>query len=198
MNKILSVLSISLTLFSLPAQAAFTGPNPHFTSIIWNDTTKGIKGTATNDSAAASYVGEYLESVTGTGSVGTSAQYFDITTITITAGDWDVSGSAFYNRNGATVANPDYVVGIGSTTGNSATNLTNGVTSCEMFQSLAATTDNVSMVTPIVRIKSDGTNYSINGVTVSGSQVVRLKGLLSTYSVTVPTVKGTLRARRVR
>lgn len=65
--------------------------NATATQITWTDTTKGIVGTTTNDSAAAGYVGE-LKSANASGvslSTGTSA---NTATLTLGAGDWDVWG----------------------------------------------------------------------------------------------------------
>jgi len=61
-------------------------------------------GTATNDSAAAGKVGEYIEASIASGSAValTSGAAKTITSITLTAGDWDVSGHvAFTSAGGA-------------------------------------------------------------------------------------------------
>jgi len=58
-------------------------------------------GTTTNDSAAAGYVGEYVDSLVVTASVGTTAT--TLTSISLTAGDWDLSGCVSLNgANGVT------------------------------------------------------------------------------------------------
>jgi hypothetical protein len=55
----------------------------------------GGLGTSTNDNAAAGYVGEYIESVIAAGSAVslTTNTPANITSISLTAGDWDVSAS---------------------------------------------------------------------------------------------------------
>ena len=58
--------------------------------ITWSDTTKGIVGTTTNNDAAAGYVGEYLSATNSTGTTVNNNTATDITTISLTAGDWDV------------------------------------------------------------------------------------------------------------
>lgn len=63
-----------------------------------------ILGTTTNDNAATGYVGEYVSSTVDSGSAvslttGTSA---NITSISLTAGDWDVTGIALFSPNAAT------------------------------------------------------------------------------------------------
>lgn len=57
-----------------------------------------LQGTNTNDSAAAGYVGEYVESVITSGSSVslTSGIVANITSISLTAGDWDVFGSVSF------------------------------------------------------------------------------------------------------
>lgn len=57
--------------------------------------TGGLIGTTTNDNAAAGSVGEYVESVIAIGSATslTTTVIKDITSISLTAGDWDVSGN---------------------------------------------------------------------------------------------------------
>jgi hypothetical protein len=54
--------------------------------------TVGIKGTATNDSAQAGSIGEVI-TATGTSVALTNATATNITSISLTAGDWDVFGS---------------------------------------------------------------------------------------------------------
>jgi len=62
------------------------------TSIIFNPTTGGILGTTTNNNASAGYVGEFVSSEVLIGSaVSISANTAtDLTSISLTAGDWDV------------------------------------------------------------------------------------------------------------
>jgi len=62
------------------------------------------KGTTTNNNAAAGMVGEYVSSRDTSGaSVITSNTFQDILSITLTAGDWDVSSILAFNTGGATV-----------------------------------------------------------------------------------------------
>ena len=63
------------------------------------------KGTATNDSAPAGFIGEYVESIITTGSEVslTTGVPANLTSISLTAGDWDVTGSVFLDLNAATV-----------------------------------------------------------------------------------------------
>jgi hypothetical protein len=65
------------------------------TSLTFSPTTNGIKGTTTANDASAGYVGEFIESdITVAGSM-TSGVAKNITSISLTAGDWDVWGGIF-------------------------------------------------------------------------------------------------------
>lgn len=58
-------------------------------------------GTTTNDDAAAGVVGEYIEStVTGSSSGVTSGVAKNVTSISLSAGDWDVSGNVHFQNSG--------------------------------------------------------------------------------------------------
>lgn len=61
-------------------------------------------GTTTNDNAAAGSVGQVISSDIALGSAValTNNALVNITSITLTAGDWDVYGNTFYNANAAT------------------------------------------------------------------------------------------------
>jgi hypothetical protein len=80
--------------------------SPTFTTgITFTPTTGGIVGTTTNDNVAALKVGEYIFSnITSPGvtlSTGTAA---DITSISLTPGDWDVWGNIVNGPAGGTTA----------------------------------------------------------------------------------------------
>ncbi len=59
-----------------------------------------LLGTDTNDNAASGYVGEYIENV-NTGSSLSSGNWVDSLTISLTAGDWDVTGIALMGASGS-------------------------------------------------------------------------------------------------
>jgi hypothetical protein len=63
-----------------------------------------VKGTNTNDNASAGYVGEYISSTVVLGSAVslTNDTTANVTSISLTAGDWDVSGVVAFNPNAAT------------------------------------------------------------------------------------------------
>jgi hypothetical protein len=65
-----------------------------------------LQGTATNDNAAAGLVGEYIESVIVSGSAVSlvNATAKNVTSISLTAGDWDVQGNICFSVSaGATL-----------------------------------------------------------------------------------------------
>lgn len=76
--------------------------NPTLTGIIsdkitWSDTTKGIVGTTTNNNADAGYVGEFVSSEVLIASATSLTQNVakNITSISLTAGDWNVWGNVW-------------------------------------------------------------------------------------------------------
>lgn len=77
----------------------FSTTLPAFTtsSITFSPTTGGIVGTTTNDDVAAGKVGEFISSVVpSAGNSVTTATAFNLTSISLTAGDWDVYGNITY------------------------------------------------------------------------------------------------------
>lgn len=70
--------------------------------------------------------GTYLESFSNTFATtpGLSNQFFDWTSLSLTAGSWDVYGIAEIRRNSVTFVSPLLGIGIGTVTGNDPTGLT--------------------------------------------------------------------------
>lgn len=141
-----------------------------------------IKGTATNDNAAAGFVGEYVQSTVSAQSVGTSNQYEDVTSISLTAGDWDISAFIQFDANGASVTNNTF--GVSTTSGNSSAGLTGGVNS-GIFINPTAASSIISWAIPSIRV-------SLSGTTTHYMKLYKL------YSVATPRVSARLSARRVR
>lgn len=81
---------------------------PAFTtsSITFSPTTGGIVGTTTNDNVAAGKVGEFVSSVVAVASAVscTSPTARDITSISLTAGDWDLWGNTGFAVSGGATA----------------------------------------------------------------------------------------------
>ncbi|MBP9727278.1 MAG: hypothetical protein KBD83_07440 [Gammaproteobacteria bacterium] len=91
-------MSQGFTSFPYPANATFA-------SIAFSPSTQGIVGTTTNNNAAAGYVGEFVSSVVLVGSAVslTSGVTSAITSISLTAGDWDCWCEFWTNAAGATI-----------------------------------------------------------------------------------------------
>lgn len=144
-----------------------------------------LKGSATSDSAAAGNIGEYIESLIGDTAATTSGNYSDGTSISLTAGDWDVSALVCWQSNSGTWS--EAYLGISQTTGNSATGLTLGQTMLGAVWANSSTTPiRHSLSIPTLR------------VSLSATTTIYLK-LRAVYSAGTPHADGgRLSARRVR
>lgn len=143
--------------------------------------TSSIPGTTTNDNATAGNVGEYVESKVASGSAVslTTATSTNITSISLTAGDWDVTGNINYIGASATITGK--ISGISST---SATLPTDGT---EVYSGV-----NVTLLN-----NTDGTTLATKRISISGTTTVYLVGQ-TTFSAGTVTAFGYISARRVR
>jgi hypothetical protein len=142
------------------------------------------KGTLTNDSAATSYIGEYLESIVSTfTSVPANAVIGDVTSLTLTGGDWDITGLVTTTAFGATVTG--WWMGLSITSGNSETGLVDGYNIATPLSPNAAS--NMTSCIPKYRLSR-----------VAGSTVVYLKIRMVYSGGPVPKAAGSITARRVR
>lgn len=141
----------------------------------------GCIGTKTNNNAAAGQVGEYVESVVAGVSYPTSTQYGDTTSISLPAGDWDVTLVASSYNNGATVTSVAH--GISTTSGNSATGLTLG-------------SNMVEIPPPNSSYKSPAAIPAYR-ISLASTTTVYAK-MQASYSVATPNCAVRLSARRVR
>lgn len=151
-----------------------------------NNSTHGLVGTATNDNAASGNLGEYVESKVSAQTVSTSGVFFDVTSISLTAGDWDVEGHIEVARNGATFTGTDFEMFVGSTSGNSSTGRVLGSNSCTYIAAYPTTFTFVSLTISPTR------------VSLSGNTTYYLKGYVDVFTVGNPTVYGRISARRIR
>ena len=140
-----------------------------------------VHGTNTNDNASAGYIGE---TTTSTASVAgpTSGQYGDLTSLSLTAGDWLVTAIA----NAAIAVNTSFIgIGISTTAGNSSTGLVLG--------------DNLSYIQAASSIPLTDLAISVPSyrMSLSGTMTVYLK-MSAIYTGTGPSFDGTLRAVRIR
>lgn len=117
-----------------------------------------IRGTNTNDSAAAGFVGQYMESTSNGAAANTAANdtWFDMTSLSLTAGEWEVYLMAHGSRNTATWTRFD--AGIGTTTGNSAAGLVIARNyAINEFASSATTPNNVTVMVASYRVQLTAT-----------------------------------------
>lgn len=159
--------------------AASTGAFTTITasSTITPNSTAGIVGTTTNDNANTGSIGEYVTATSGSLAL-TSGSNTNAASISLTAGDWDVSGNCVYTNTGGVISNINNSV--------STTSLT-----------LAAAPDNG--VENGVTVNS-GTTYTmaapVQRISVSATTIVYLV-VASTFTGT-QTVSARIRARRIR
>lgn len=142
-----------------------------------------IQGTDTNDSASAGFVGEYIESVVSAVTAPTSGNFGDLTSISLTAGDWDVTALAYVAIGAG--AWQLIQIGISTTPGNSTAGLVAG--SNRLLDSWAS-----SATTPT----EQSLTIAAYRVSLSATTTIYFK-FESTY-VVAPTFFGRISARRVR
>jgi hypothetical protein len=145
---------------------------------------KAMAGTATNDSASTGYIGEYIESILASGSkVTTSATgvFRDRTSITLTAGDWNIAAGLTVENSGATMTR--LYTGIGTASGDSTTGMTANINFFEL--SLPSSSRDQSFA------------YAPFRVSISSTTTYYLK-FRGTYTVSDIDGYGAIWARRVR
>ena len=159
--------------------------NVAFANAITPTQTGGIVGTTTNNNANAGSVGEYIASTVLQASrvALTSGTPVNVTSISLTAGDWDVTGLLGLSEN-SSVAWTYYVGSISSVSGTLSTLQTNSSTGSINTTTLAVV--NAYLPLPVVRVSlaSTTTYYLVaqGGFTGGSGQAAF----------------GTIRARRVR
>ena len=148
------------------------------TGLLTPVSTTGIKGTITNDNANAGSIGEHI-TATGTAVGLTNNTPANITSISLTAGDWEVMGSCAFNPAAGTTIS-SLVLGISST---SATFPANGLSA--QIQTTFTTATNQGLVAPSQRFSLASTT-TVFLVAQAG------------FGVSTMASTGTIRARRVR
>ncbi len=171
-NQVIASASTGAITLSLPQSIATTS-DVTFQSLAFSDYTKGILGTSTNNNAATGYVGEVITSTSGSTSLAVSTTVYNLTSISLTAGDYDIYANQQYSAGGATAT---YWAGSISTT--SATN------SSQFFQ-ITPGTSNWGASVPYQRLSLSGTT-TVYLVSTAG------------WVGTAPSAQGTITARRRR
>lgn len=140
-----------------------------------------VPGTNTNDNAVAGNIGEVVRSYVAATNTAATAAYDDLTSITLTAGDWDISLFAYFRVNGATAT--VWSAGISTTAGNFNTGLTDGDNFTDALAGTAIY--NPSIVVPPYRVQpATTTTYYFKRRAV--------------FTVGTPQIGGRITARRVR
>lgn len=144
-----------------------------------------LPGTAANDNAGAGNVGEFI-SATGTSVALPNSTLEPLASISLTAGDWDISGVGQFGVGSVTSTNVFFRTGISLS--NSANTLivpgsTFDVSAVNPATGFGVTTVNIP--TPVVR------------VSLAATTTVFLTGI-SVFSAGTMTAFGFIRARRVR
>ncbi|MDR3450635.1 MAG: hypothetical protein P4M15_12990 [Alphaproteobacteria bacterium] len=144
-------------------------------NLSFTPTTNGILGTGTNDSASAGVVGEYI-TANAPGVSLTSGTATNITSISLTAGDWDVDGNVLFHPSSTMTA-------IFAASNSTSASFPSALNYAQLHQSFTSAADS-SLVVPTQR-------YSLSSTTT-----IYLIGQ-SAFSGTC-TGSGLIRARRVR
>lgn len=185
-NVAVNAATLGGATFASPPAAGYgsTTPEPVFattisaTGLISPTSTIGIKGTLTNDNANAGSVGEYVTNTT-TGTALSSGVSANATSVTLTAGDWDVTAEAQYNPAGTT----------------NITLLQTGVSS--VSATLGSLGSKTLLILPFTTGQPQTTISPAVRVSVSTSATIYAVGSAS-FTTSTCTVDGFIRARRVR
>lgn len=157
--------------FVAPILGAASATSLAFTS------TSGIIGTTTNDSAAVGSVGEFVTAANSGGTALSTTIVVNVTSISLTAGDWDLDGNAVFTGAGANQAFASVWI-----------STTSAVSPSSYLTSSFSTTPGFSSI---------GMNAPSIRLSLSGTTTVYLSGQ-STFGSGSVTVRGTINARRVR
>lgn len=161
-----------------PSTGAFTTISA--TGAITPSQTAGIVGTTTNNNANAGSFGEYVTN-SASGVSLTTATTANITSVSLTAGDWDVSGAVTYSPAGSTTVSA-LTTGISTTSATLPSNNTGGYNLLALSFTTGATQVHG---TQDVRIS------------IAGTTTVYLVAQAQ-FGVSTMTANGFIRARRVR
>lgn len=174
----LNALNATIGNLTISSSTSITGNVTIVGNLIFSPTTNGIKGTTTNDNAASGNVGEYVSSfITSATNFQSTATWGDLTSISLTAGDWGVMGTVLATLNSATMA--AFYSGISTTSGNVAP-------AAGQYQASGA---------PSAAAPSSSTSFT--RISVASTTTVYLK-YYSDYSAGTPQAIGSISARRMR
>jgi len=143
-----------------------------------------VLGTTTNDAASAGYIGEYISSTLAIGSAVslTTATTANVTSISLTAGDWDVNGNIGFIAASGTLGTVQ-IVSISQTSATLPTSPNGGAYAREEIAFPATATQIIPTGTMRISLASTTTVYLV---------------AQATFSVSTMTAYGFIGARRAR
>jgi hypothetical protein len=162
-----------------PATGAFTTLSA--TGNLTPSQTNGIVGTTTNNNANAGSVGEYVTN-SSTGTSLTSNTAANATSVSLTAGDWEVSGVVTYVPAGSTTTSVEQV-GISTTSATFGAANTGSFVLLQIVPAAAGAGESIASPPQRVAIASTTTVFLV---------------ALAQFAVSTMTCNGFIRARRVR
>lgn len=174
-NQVIASASTGAVTLSTP-QSIATSSAVQFASVSFSSTS-GIIGTTTNNNAAAGSVGEFVDSGVVSGTITTTVTSQNLTSISLTAGDWDVYASAEFVP--AAASNTQFIAGINTT---SVTLPTTGSTAYWQRSDLSLNVD---------------TGFLFRRVSIGSTTTVYLVGQAN-FPTTSPSFNCQLSARRNR
>jgi len=178
----LSLQSNGTTILALTSAGAAVTGTLSATGLISPSQTVGIVGTTTNNSAQAGSIGEFISSVvSGVSSGYTTGTTVNVTSISLTAGDWDVWGLVFFNPTASST-----MVSIRNSVTTTSATLGAEDASCQMNGPVGDPAVATTVLTPTVRFL------------LSATTTVYLVGATSFSSAGTYGANGTIRARRRR
>lgn len=160
--------------------AAGTFTTGVFTSTITPSQTAGIVGTTTNNNANTGSVGEYVTANASAVAITVAGTVVNVTSISLTAGDWEVFGSVGFVPAGTTTVS-QVIGGINTTSATLSTSDFNNAN----LQATLTTGAKQSLAVPSQRLS------------LASTTTVYLVAT-ATFAVSTITANGIIRARRVR
>lgn len=184
-NQVIASASVGPVTLSLPQSIATTS-DVTFGSVAFNPTTKGIVGTTTNDAAGAGYVGQIISSVVLIGAAVpvTSSTQTNITSIALTAGDWNVWGSVWTNAAAGTLTST-VVAAVSQTSATIPTTPAIGGSNQQLRGLATGATEIVVL------------NTGVATISLAAPATIYLVGFIS-FTVSTMSAYGSIIARRVR
>lgn len=161
-----------------------------------------LLATATNDTPAAGYVGETIESTGGT--VGLSTGVFSNgTSIVLTPGDWLVSGAIEFSPNGAVTGNTQNQIAISAFSANTTTDHNRGLNQYYLLGVTAGQNDTKNICNYTVRVSSGSVTYTnASGTSYTfpsaGTATMYVKGLAGFSAGAYNIAASSITARRMR